>query len=94
MTNIPVPSGPRAPKTASWFWWIGPAALIVVLYRRIPPRIRSKWCRTGNASSHLALAAILAGGGWSALIRFGTPHWRSGVDDPFVPFWLQKGPPR
>ena|SRR5690348_16220522 len=108
MANIPVPNGPRAPKNARWFWWIGPAALIVMLYRCIPTSIRSKWCRPGNANSHLALAAILAGGGWSALIRFGIPRriddekfgWlrniSTGIDDRpvpgFVPFWFQKNP--
>jgi hypothetical protein len=71
--NIPVPAGPRAAASHRWLWWIGPPALITLAYRLIPPSLRRLWNPRGGATSHLALAAILAGGGWSAFWLLGRP---------------------
>jgi len=72
-TNLPVPAGPRAPISHKWVWWIGPPLLLTLLYRQIPPRIRRLWSG-GSSSSHFALAAILAGGGWAALVKYAIPY--------------------
>lgn len=62
--NLPVPDGPRAPMNMKWLWWIGPPAAIVRAYRLIPTRIRAGW--NPRSTSHLAMAEILNGGGWTA----------------------------
>lgn len=83
MRNLPVPAGPRAPLSFRWVWWIGLPALLTWLYRCIPAGIRSWWNPKRTANSHLALAAILAGGGWAAFERFAVPQVKDGI-----PFWL------
>jgi hypothetical protein len=104
--NLPVPSAPRAPLGHRWLWWIGPPALITAAYRLIPPRIRGLWNPKKRPTSHIGMASILAGGGWLAffyfILPFGTsepnmwwlPQPGGRTDDGFVPFWLQKGPPK
>lgn len=76
--NLPVPAHARAPFGLRWLWWIGPPAAITAAYRAIPPRTRSRW-NLGGATSHLGLAAILAGGGWRAFWHYAIP--RPGVGD-------------
>lgn len=66
--NLPLPAAYRAPVNFRWFWWVGPPAAITWLYRCIPPRIRSWWCKPGNSTSHFILASILAGWGWRAFL--------------------------
>lgn len=73
MSNLPVPSGPRAPKNFRWLWWVAPPAAITIAYRTIPPRVRGLWNPDKSASSHTGLANILAGGGWSAFISAAIP---------------------
>jgi hypothetical protein len=51
--------------------------LIVRAYRLIPPRMRAHF--GGRSTSHLALAAILAGAPpWAALWRYGRPRMGDG----------------
>lgn len=83
MRNLPVPAGPVAPLSHRWLWYIGPPAVITLLYRLIPARIRGWWNPAGTANSHLALAAIMSGGGWAAFERFAFPRMKDGI-----PFWL------
>lgn len=66
--NLPLPAAYRAPVNFRWFWWVGPPAAITWLYRRIPTRVRSHWCKPGNSTSHFILASILAGWGWRAFL--------------------------
>jgi hypothetical protein len=100
MSNIPVPSGPRAPIGHRWVWWIGPPAAITIAYRLLPATIRRIWSR-GQSTSHEALSEILSGHGWSAFIRYVVPislrepwYEPATVGNPpeFVPFWFQKYP--
>jgi hypothetical protein len=81
--NIPVPSGPRAKRNLRWVWWIAVPAAITIVYRKVPPETRSKWNPRRTANSHLALAAILAGGGWRAFFHFAHFSVKDGI-----PFWL------
>lgn len=81
--NIPVPAGPVAPFTAWWMWWIAPPALLTWMYRLVPARVRGWWNPAGTSNSHLAMAAIVAGGGWAAFWRFAVPQVKDGI-----PFWL------
>lgn len=64
--------------------------LIVRAYRLIPARIRRLWS-FGSSTSHLALAALLAGGGWAVLLSYCRLSWNPG---PFMPFpsWTDPGP--
>lgn len=80
--NLPVPPFVRAPLNLRWWWYIGPPAAITLAYRRIPAGLR--W-RGRGSNSHLALAAILAGGGWAAFERHAFPHvtMKDGI-----PWWL------
>jgi hypothetical protein len=71
--NLPVPAHTRAPAGHRWLWWIGPPAVITAAYRLIPARTRRRWNPAGNATSHTALAAILAGGGWRAFWTHALP---------------------
>lgn len=81
--NLPVPPGPRAPFSLRWLWWIGPPAGITWLYRAIAPSIRSWWNPARTPNSHLAMAAIVSGGGWAAFERYAFPRMKDGI-----PFWL------
>lgn len=81
MKNIPVPPYTAAPPSHRWLWSIGPAALLTFLYRLLPARWL--WNPRRTASSHLAMAAILSGGGWSSFAYFARPHLKDGI-----PFWL------
>lgn len=70
--NLPVPAGPAAPRNWRWLWYIAPPAAATRTYRAIPPRVRSRWA-LGTSTSHLALRAILAGGGWRAFVFYALP---------------------
>lgn len=83
MKNLPVPAVALAPLSHRWLWWIGPPMLVTWLYRLIPARIRSLWNPAGTPNSHLALAAIMSGGGWASFERFAFPSVKDGI-----PFWL------
>jgi hypothetical protein len=52
-------------------------AAVIRLYQLIPPKRRAGWNKhNGYAStSHLALAAVLAGGGWKAFRHYATPRY-------------------
>ena len=85
--NLPVPTFEPAPINLRWVWNIAPPAFITWLYRRIPAPIRAHWNPAYTPNSHLALAAILAGGGWTAFgqharfqIKDGIPWWMDGSD--------------
>jgi hypothetical protein len=85
--NIPVPAYVKAPASHRWLWQLGPPALITAAYRLVPPRVRRRlWNPSGGATSHTAMAAILAGGGWKAFMFYALPfHGR--VDGPNM-WWL------
>lgn len=69
--NLPVPEGPVAPLNARYFWYIAPPAMLTLAYRAIPPGVRrSLWNRHGGATSHTAVRAIMAGGGWAAFFQY------------------------
>lgn len=91
--NLPVPPAPRAPVNVRWLWWIGPPALITVLYRCIPPSVRRIWAKPTNSTSHYALAQILAGGGWRVFILSALPLGRMmpGGHPSFPGSWLPFG---
>src|SRR5262245_14497412 len=78
--NLPVPAAPRAPLSFTWLWWIGPPAVITLAYRTIARRL---WNRSGGSTSHVGLAAILAGGGWRAFAWYAMP--RHGTETNWVP---------
>ncbi len=81
--NLPVLPGPVVPPGHRWLWQLGPPLLLTLAYRLIPARARSLWNPAGTASSHLAVAAIRAGGGWRSFLYFGERHMTDGI-----PFWL------
>ena len=81
--NIPVPPGPVAPLNLRFLWYIAPPAVITVSYRLIPPRLR-RW--GAGSTSHIALRAIMAGGGWSAFLDYGVP--RGSISSPS---WFPEG---
>lgn len=81
--NLPVPPGSRAPLGHRWLWSIGPAAVLTLLYRAVPPRIRSRWNPARTPNSHIAMRAIVAGGGWRSFFRFAVPQLKEGI-----PWWL------
>ena len=64
-------------------WWIGPPVALALAYRLISPRIRSKWNPADTSNSHLAMSAMLAGGGWRSFFHFAVPSVKDGI-----PFWL------
>lgn len=79
--NMPVPAGPRAPRTGRWYFTHAPFAGIIGVYRLIPARFRKNWNRhNGHVStSHTAMAAVLApveaGGGRKAFAHYTTPRF-------------------
>lgn len=82
--NTPVPPGPVAPLDLRYFWYVAPPALITAAYRAIPPRVRGAWGH--GSTSHTALRAILAGGGWAAFAFYSRP--RGSIANPS---WFPEG---
>jgi formylglycine-generating enzyme required for sulfatase activity len=86
MRNTPVPPGPRAPVNAKWLLAVAPPAAVIAAYRMIPAKRRAHW-NNGVSTSHDAMAAVLAGGGWKALARYATPQLRTRRQPRFALAW-------
>jgi len=84
LKNTPVPPGPVAPLDFRYFWYVAPPAFLTLAYRAIPPSTRGRW-GTGS-TSHIALRAILAGGGWAAFLFYGLPRGSIAT-----PSWFPEG---
>jgi hypothetical protein len=86
--NLPVPEGPVAPLNARYFWYIAPPAMLTLAYRAIPPDVRRRlWNRHGGATSHLAVRAIMAGGGWAAFLTHALPVQFLGIEGAGPNWW-------
>ena len=80
--NLPVPVTDVAPITSRWLFSTAPPLVLTGTYRLIPPQVRV-WSRGRGSTSHLAMSAILAGGGWRAMAHYAMPTLRNGLGGPF-----------
>jgi hypothetical protein len=90
MTNLPIPAGPRAPITPSWFFKHGTPASLIWLYRLIPSEKRKDW-NNGVSTSHEGMAAVLKpaseGGGWKAFRHYTKPRLKTRRQPGYVFAW-------
>lgn len=60
------------------FWSRTVPLAVIACYRLVPERARCLVNAGSHGSSHLALAAVQAGGGWRALWHYALPRMHGG----------------